>query len=307
MGMPLYGQSFTLANPSEHGLNAPSTGGGTAGEFTRAAGFLSYYEICKNVQKDGWTVVQDETGAMGPYAYKGNQWVSYDDANMIKKKSQLIRDLDLGGGMIWALDLDDFRNTCGQGSYPLLTTIKNVLGRPRIGGDDHDSSASITDTVLTPTPGTKRPTTRPPPKTTKPTTRRPAPSTTAKIPSTKPTKKPTVKTTTSPPQTTAKRPATTARSTTRRPPNKILGTVETEDAIIVGEQESGNQPQKPLPSYPSFPFPAHVKPKEQEADCSSRPFKPHESDCNKYYMCLFGNYAVYHCAPGTYWNKVKSS
>jgi len=45
MGMPLYGQSFTLANPNEHGLNAPSVGGGTAGEFTRASGFLSYYEV----------------------------------------------------------------------------------------------------------------------------------------------------------------------------------------------------------------------------------------------------------------------
>lgn len=44
MGMPLYGQSFTLANANEHDLNAPTIGGGTAGEFTRAAGFLSYYE-----------------------------------------------------------------------------------------------------------------------------------------------------------------------------------------------------------------------------------------------------------------------
>lgn len=35
MGMPLYGQSFTLTNAQENGLNAPSTGGGTAGEFTR--------------------------------------------------------------------------------------------------------------------------------------------------------------------------------------------------------------------------------------------------------------------------------
>ena len=30
--------------------------------------------------------------------------------------------------MIWALDLDDFTNSCGQGSYPLLTVISEVLG-----------------------------------------------------------------------------------------------------------------------------------------------------------------------------------
>jgi len=30
-----------------------------------------------------------------------------------------------------ALDLDDFRNTCGEGESPLLTTIRSVLGRSK--------------------------------------------------------------------------------------------------------------------------------------------------------------------------------
>ena len=45
MGMPMYGQSFTLASPSNTGLNSPSTGGGNKGEFTRAKGFLAYNEV----------------------------------------------------------------------------------------------------------------------------------------------------------------------------------------------------------------------------------------------------------------------
>ena len=50
MGVPLYGQSFNLANANNNGLNAPSVGAGEAGEFTRQSGFLSYYEV-SNIKK----------------------------------------------------------------------------------------------------------------------------------------------------------------------------------------------------------------------------------------------------------------
>ncbi|KAF2898205.1 hypothetical protein ILUMI_07967 [Ignelater luminosus] len=133
MGMPLYGQSFQLEKAENHGLNAKAPGPGQAGEFTRAAGFLAYYEICDRVKNKGWTVVQDPKRRMGPYAYKGNQWVSYDDKEMIRLKSEYVRKMDLGGGMIWALDLDDFKNRCGEGRHPLLSTIRRVLAAPGTG------------------------------------------------------------------------------------------------------------------------------------------------------------------------------
>ena len=47
LGFPLYGQSFTLADASNHGLNAPTYGGAEAGQYTRARGFLAYYEVRK--------------------------------------------------------------------------------------------------------------------------------------------------------------------------------------------------------------------------------------------------------------------
>ena len=128
LGMPLYGQAFALDNNDENGLNALAR---QAGEFTRAAGFLAYYEICESINKGGWTVVNDPEERMGPYAYKDRQWVGFDDVATIRKKAEFVRELGLGGGMVWALDLDDFNNRCGQGKNPLINTIKAVLGPAR--------------------------------------------------------------------------------------------------------------------------------------------------------------------------------
>lgn len=55
-------------------------------------------------------MVKDPLKRMGPYAFKGNQWVSFDDTEIIKEKVNLMKSMRLAGGMVWALDLDDFRN-----------------------------------------------------------------------------------------------------------------------------------------------------------------------------------------------------
>lgn len=47
VGMATYGRTFTLANQNSYGMNAPSAGGGTQGEYTRESGFLAFYEICE--------------------------------------------------------------------------------------------------------------------------------------------------------------------------------------------------------------------------------------------------------------------
>jgi chitinase len=64
---------------------------------------------------------------LGPYAYKDNQWVSFDDQQMLRRKVDFIKQMDIGGGMIWALDLDDFRGKCGHGKHPLLKVIHSEL------------------------------------------------------------------------------------------------------------------------------------------------------------------------------------
>ena len=48
MGIPLYGRTFTLANPSNFGIGAAAVGaGGAAGPITRLVGTLGYNEVIK--------------------------------------------------------------------------------------------------------------------------------------------------------------------------------------------------------------------------------------------------------------------
>lgn len=90
-----------------------------------------------------------------PYLVKGNQWVSYDDQESLKRKVNLfsimnsyslmfadyivnfivclnqvdfVNSKGLGGIMVWTLDLDDFTGSCGDGKYPLLRAINQELG-----------------------------------------------------------------------------------------------------------------------------------------------------------------------------------
>lgn len=71
--------------------------------------------------------MQDPERRMGPFAYKGDQWVSFDDAEQVKLKAEFIKKMGLAGGMVWALDLDDFKNYCQCEPHPLLRTLNRVL------------------------------------------------------------------------------------------------------------------------------------------------------------------------------------
>lgn len=45
VGFGAYARTFTLSNPSNHGLNAPTSGPGAAGAYTQEAGTLAYFEV----------------------------------------------------------------------------------------------------------------------------------------------------------------------------------------------------------------------------------------------------------------------
>lgn len=45
MGFATYGRTFKLSNAASTGVGAPASGAASAGQFTREAGFWSYYEV----------------------------------------------------------------------------------------------------------------------------------------------------------------------------------------------------------------------------------------------------------------------
>uniref|UniRef100_A0A096N7X0 Acidic mammalian chitinase n=1 Tax=Papio anubis TaxID=9555 RepID=A0A096N7X0_PAPAN len=127
VGFPAYGHTFLLSNPSDHGIGAPTTGPGPAGPYTRESGFWAYYEICtflKNGATEVWEANEDV-----PYAYKGNEWLGYDNTKSFQIKADWLKKNNFGGAMVWAIDLDDFTGTfCNEGKFPLITTLKDALG-----------------------------------------------------------------------------------------------------------------------------------------------------------------------------------
>ncbi|XP_026686468.1 uncharacterized protein LOC103519043, partial [Diaphorina citri] len=106
IGMPTYGRSFTLVDPTKFDIGAPASGGGEPGKYTAEAGFMSYYEVCDFLKKDNTTLVWDNEQQV-PFAYKDDQWVGFDDERSLKMKMDWLKEDGYGGIMIWSVDMDD--------------------------------------------------------------------------------------------------------------------------------------------------------------------------------------------------------
>lgn len=154
LGIPFYGQSFTLSHKSkEHGFGSASLGPGKEGEFTLQAGMLAYSEICHNLRKPKWKTGTDPSMKSGPYATNGAQWVGFDDIETVTLKAKYAIEEGYGGVGAWTVDLDDFTNRCCYESAPLLKAINRALGRldstPPRGEDCRAAQAPVTPTPPT--------------------------------------------------------------------------------------------------------------------------------------------------------------
>ncbi|GIJ91962.1 hypothetical protein Asppvi_010937 [Aspergillus pseudoviridinutans] len=144
MGFGFYGRSFTLSDPACTAPGCPFSGASKPGPCSDTGGILAYYEIMAAL--DGSTSsskratispTHDKAAAVNYFTFHQNQWVSYDDATTFKQKVDWADSVGLGGGMIWASDLDTDKYTAHGAlldktiqSNPSLQAVNKALSNP---------------------------------------------------------------------------------------------------------------------------------------------------------------------------------
>lgn len=98
LGIPFYGQSYTMKRKSQNEPGDRCIGPGDAGPFTCQEGFLSYNEI---LDQD-WEV-RELTSA---YVTWDDQWVGFDSKRVVQSKMEFVKSKNLGGAMAWSIDTD---------------------------------------------------------------------------------------------------------------------------------------------------------------------------------------------------------
>ncbi|SPP74859.1 endochitinase [Drosophila guanche] len=137
MSIPLFARSY-IRERRKTSVGSRSKGPGPMTPLSNKLGFMTYNEWC--TQAATWTQKYDEQAKV-PYAYKGDQWISYENNRSILAKIELIKSQNLGGVMPWTIDSDDFAGNCGK---------KHSLGRVIL--EAIDPKAVIVDPVTTTTP-----------------------------------------------------------------------------------------------------------------------------------------------------------
>jgi chitinase len=106
LGIPSYGQGWTGVSGEGDGLFQPSTGpaAGTWGPGTED------YKVLKTLSSKGFTVHHDLVDGFA-WLFDGTTFWTYDDPAIVLEKALYIRQLGLGGAMMWELSGDDGNGT----------------------------------------------------------------------------------------------------------------------------------------------------------------------------------------------------
>ncbi|MBB6170905.1 chitinase [Nocardiopsis mwathae] len=98
LGFPAFGRGWTGVGPDDFGRYSQAEAGaeGSYGESTDPYGELKY--------RSGQRFFDPVNGAY--WLYDGNEWWTYDTPEIVRMKGAYVRELNLGGLMMWNLDMD---------------------------------------------------------------------------------------------------------------------------------------------------------------------------------------------------------
>ncbi|WP_030154049.1 glycoside hydrolase family 18 protein [Streptomyces sp. NRRL S-244] len=102
MGMPFYGQGWTGVSGGGDGMGQPATGPAPA---TWAAGYEDYKALKKLADSGTYEIYRDRRGGHA-WLFDGSTLWTYDDPQVLRTKTEYIRENGLGGAMFWSLDAD---------------------------------------------------------------------------------------------------------------------------------------------------------------------------------------------------------
>ncbi|KAK2803673.1 hypothetical protein FQN50_006889 [Emmonsiellopsis sp. PD_5] len=128
LGFGFYGRAFTLQDPNCIAPGCPFSGGAKPGVCTGTSGYLSHYEVAdilnkKDSKRAAIDVIHDKEAAVKYFAWDSNQWISYDDEDTFKQKTDWADSVGFSGSLIWASDLDDYK----------LNAHKALTGKSNLG------------------------------------------------------------------------------------------------------------------------------------------------------------------------------
>ncbi|XP_076884921.1 class V chitinase CHIT5a-like [Bidens hawaiensis] len=100
MGLPLYGRTWQLKDPSIYGIGAPAVDVGPG-----VQGQLGCADVEKFNAQNNAKVVFD-LSTVSVYSVAGTTWIGYDDARSVKIKVEYAKTLKIEGYFFWAVNTD---------------------------------------------------------------------------------------------------------------------------------------------------------------------------------------------------------
>ncbi|MQY13532.1 Chitinase 63 [Streptomyces sp. RB5] len=102
VGVPFYGHGWTGVTGGGDGYQQPAA---AAAPATWEAGSEDYKVLKQRLAAGEFTLYRDDANGHA-WLFDGNTFWTYDDPKVVTAKTKFIKDLKLGGAMIWSLDGD---------------------------------------------------------------------------------------------------------------------------------------------------------------------------------------------------------